>query len=196
MAYSAGDVMVTVSGTTGVFEAWTNTWTFEGIDAANEQSCIDALHDFYEELTLNVTLSNDWSARGAVLRRLLAGTSLVGSWSILSGGNTTDNLPSQLAVRVSLASISGHNGGPFLTGWTVASNTADGQLLDTDQVDIVSALANLDTAIQALGGFIALNRPTAPEVVRVVQGRVGERFDVIRSRANDTPESYETTTLS
>lgn len=196
MAYSAGDILVTVTGTTGSFENWTNSWCFEGIDTADEQSAVDALHDFYDELTVNATLSDTWAARSATVRRLLAGVTFIPSWITLFGGNASDQLPTQLAVRVSLTSASGHNGGPFLSGWSVASNNGTGKLATNDQADIIAALANLDTAIQALGGFIAINRPTGPEVVRAVQGRVGERFDVIRSRGNDTAESYSATTLS
>lgn len=196
MAYVAGEVLVIVEGMTGATERWSNTWAFNSVDLADEEDVVSAVHGFYESLTINATLNDAWSTTNATLRRLASGVSENVAWEGLSGGNAGILAPTQLGVRVSINDVDGHNGGPFLCGWSVASIGEGGLLAASDQTDVAAALDEMNTAVVATGAFIGLHRPTIQSVPTATRGRVGQRFDVMRSRGNDTAEAYVTVTLT
>lgn len=196
MAYVSGEILLIVEGMTGATERWSNTWAFNSVDLADEADVVSALHGFYEYLTVNATLNDAWSTTNATLRRLASGVSENVAWEGLAGGNAGILAPTQLAARVSINDVDGHSGGPFISGWSVASIGEGGLLLAADQTDLAAAVDALNTEVTATGAFIGLHRPTIQSVPTATRARVGQRFDVMRSRGNDTSEAYVTVNLT
>lgn len=191
MAYVAGDYRFVVRGALASGETWANTWAFSGIDNPTERAAVaTALHQFYDDI--NGILSNDWSALTCQSKNLFTTIITDETFSGLVGGTATDMMPGQIAVRLSLFSALGQNGGPFLCGFVNTDTENNGQLSSSSQSTIRDAASDFGDAIVAAGVTWGLDRPTAPEVVDVARFRVGRRFDVIRKRANDVGESYLT----
>jgi len=196
MAYTVDDWRFTCEGMVGPSERWSNTWTFNDTAGTGDPEDVAAhLRTFYNDL--HSFWSTAWTLTTIRYRNLVTNVDTISSAAAITGSAGTDMLPSQLAVRVSLNTASGVNGGPFLGGWTVASVDAsnDGSFIDTQQADVATALTNLNNNVTSDDWAIALDRPTVPEVSACNRGRVGKRFDVIRKRSNDTPEVYETVDL-
>lgn len=195
MAYAAGDLLITVRGNLDPAEIWTNTWAFKvaGGDPDFVQ-VVDALNVFYGALA-SEWLPTEFSAVGATVKALDTGVSQEGTWTPITGLNEQDILPTQLAIRVSLSASGGHQGGPFLAGWSKQASSEDGVVDAGVVTDIIDAIGVLDASVQAADFVIGIHRPTTSTVVQATQARVGQRFDVIRKRSNNNAEAYASTLL-
>lgn len=195
MAYTAGDLLITVRGNLAPAEIWTNTWAFKVSGGAPDwPAVVDALEVFYGALA-STWFPNEYTAVGATVKALDTGISTEATWALITGVNAQDILPTQLAVRVSLSDDAGHQGGPFLAGWSKQASAEDG-VIDTGVVtDIIDGMDTLNTAVVAADFVIGIHRPTTLTVVEATQARVGQRFDVIRKRSNNNAEAYASTVL-
>lgn len=191
MAYTSDEWELVIRGMTGPSEEWANVWCFSGTtDLGEVQDVVDAFHAFHS--AIGEIQSAQYTATQARVRNLLSGAIPVVSWATVTGGSSSQLLPTQLAIRLSLDDGAGHRGGPFLGGWQEGNN-ADNGLFQTTHRDLVAdAVEDLAGAIVTAGGLLALNRPSVGTTVGVLHARVGRRFDVIRKRSNDTPEEYAT----
>lgn len=192
MAYGDGDWRVSVRGTIGSEESWVNTWAVIGpsADFAVMAPILAHFDTLYTALGgFAAHLSNEWSAVGATARDLSNGITYDLSWNVIAGASATEKLPNQLAMRVSLSSTLGVNGGPFLCGFSQNANS-DGVIDATTITDFSGALEDLWANLDGDGTFLGIDRPTIPAVVPVARMRLGARFDVIRRRANDLAEAY------
>lgn len=191
MPYTVDDVQVLVTGNTGNGETWVNSWTFRNDGGAGDLTVLGGIvHDFYEGI--NDEQSAAYSAVAAEAVNLSTGLRTQLAWSTIIGDDASVILPSQLAVRLSLVAALGVRGGPFLPGWSNAAITTGGALTTTAQADIGNALGAMFVALAAADWVLSINRPSLDDAVDVLYGKVGRRFDVIRKRANDTPENYIT----
>lgn len=195
MAYDAGDILVTVRGNLDPGEIWTNTWAFVEVSpGSTPQDAVDDLHAFYAGL-FATWMASECTAVGAVIKDLASGVSSEAAWESIAGSNVQDILPTQLAIRLSLSDDIGTRGGPFIPGWAKQASAEDGVIDSGVVTDISSELATLDTAVTTNGYRIGIHRPSVPDVRVATVGRVGERFDVIRKRANALSEGYTSTIL-
>lgn len=195
MPYTTNDHEVQVRGTFDNGESWVNVWAFEMQDpGADKADLATALHAFYAEVYL-LHISSHTKAVGATVKNLVTDVVTEATWATITGDDLADLLPTQCAVRLSLKALPNINGGPFLAGWSVNATDSDGLLNTSDQTGIQSALATLDDALIAADWRIGIKRPTVTDVALATQGRIGQRFDVIRKRANDLAEGYVTTVL-
>jgi hypothetical protein len=194
VAYVDGDYRVTIAGTFGLAETWSNTWTVlddaGGLDIA---TAIPAFRGFY--IDLQDLMSDIWAARTATSRNLFTGATRDHAFADFGGPGTGEPLPNQLAVRISLRSGLGVNGGPFISGWNSSVLSGDGTVSAAAKATIVGAVTALDDTLDAAGWRLMIDRPTVPETVTASEARVGERFDVIRGRARDVPELYSSIVL-
>lgn len=196
MAYSEGDILVTVRGSIGPSEQWLNTWAFApNAGTPVVADVVDDLHAMYAALAAE-WFPVEFTAVGATVRYLFDSISEEAAWTTITGANVQDMLPSQLAVRASLNDNAGVNGGPFITGWSKQAAAEDGLLDSGAQTDLADAVEGLANAVQVSDYNLALHRPTVPAVNPVTRVRVGQRFDVIRKRGNDTPEAYDTRVIT
>lgn len=195
MAYDTGDILVTVRGNLDPGEIWTNTWTFvEVTPGSTPQDVVDDLHAFYAGLAAE-WFASEWTSVGAVIKDLASGVSVEAAWESLTGANVQDILPTQLAIRLSLSDEIGTRGGPFLPGWAKQASAEDGVIDSGVVTDLIAAVGTLDTDATANGYRIGIHRPSVPDVRVATVARVGERFDVIRKRANALSEGYTSTAL-
>lgn len=195
MAYSSGDLLITVRGNLAPAEIWTNTWAFKAVGGTPDYlQVVDALEVFYGDLATN-WLPVEFTAVGATVKALDTGITTEAAWNLITGQNVQDILPTQLAVRVSLSGAGGVQGGPFLPGWSKQASAEDGVIDSGVVTDIIDALDVLNTSTQAADFVIGINRPTTATVVQATQARVGQRFDVIRKRSNNNAEAYASTSL-
>jgi hypothetical protein len=195
MAYGPEDYRFTVRGTLNGTEEWANTWCVGSVaDAANAVAAAAALHDFYTSVALH-GLGSGWQATTCQSRNLDTGVTTDHTWATITGDDLAHMLPNQIAVRVSLSTLSGVNGGPFLAGFSESANDSTGTLNNTDQSDLADDVETLANDLDAIGCVLSIDRPTVPATVPAVRARVGQRFDVIRKRANELPETYESRTL-
>lgn len=195
MAYTADDWRVQVRGDLPGGEIWVNTWTFRATDpGASIDDVGTAMHAFYDDLKSNFH-NTLWKAVGATWKNLLGGNHGDFAWATITGTDGDDSLPNQDGIRVSLSGPGGVRGGPFLPGWDLGSLTATGMLNTTAVTDLMTALGTLNTSLQANDWAIAIDRPSVPSIVVATTARVGNRFDVIRRRANQQAESYSSLTL-
>lgn len=198
MAYDPDTMLqINVRGVVGTFEAWSNTWTvlYTGAPAAADEAQLAAdFNNFYGDATdVLPHLSNDWSATGATITRLGVPGANEASWTTATGAATGNNLPTQLAMRISL-SRGVVRGGPFISGFTVAALEATGLLTSALVTDFATSLDTLIGTLEGHDFSLAIDRPTVETVAVVTQARIGHRLDVIRKRGNDTPETYEVVT--
>lgn len=190
MAYTAGDILVQVRGSLAPAESWVNSWSFSPDGGSpNAQACVDALHLFYATLA-GTWLPAEFTAVGATIKQLSTGITSEADWTTVTGVNAQDILPTQLAIRVSLNTAQGANGGPFIPGWSKQASAEDGVIDAGVVADLETALETLNTDVLAADYHIGLHRPTILEVDVAARARIGQRFDVIRRRANDQAEAY------
>lgn len=195
MAYSAGDVVVEIKGTGIGNEIWSNSWGVTGaVDAASRQLAVDAVHAFYNDIA--GLYGTGTEAAVALVHDKFANVTYIQSFAAVAGTEASKPLPTQLAVRVSLKAGVNIRGGPFLTGFSIDQVSTTGGLLDsTAQATIVGEVEDLYAQLDADGMALAIDSPTNLAMFDVVEARVGQRFDVIRKRANDILEDYVTATL-
>lgn len=189
MPYSAGEYLVLVEGDTGNQDPWVNTWCFKDtLGSQDPQDVVDILHAFYVDIA--PLQGAAFSSDSATVRDLFTNVLTPASWVSQLGGDASPILPPQIAVRVSLYSAIGQNGGPFIGGWSNAANDTGGVLDSAAKTDITGGLTTMAAALSAADWSLQINRPTSPETVTVTQAKVGSRFDVIRRRANEIAENY------
>lgn len=195
MAYVAEDLIINVRGMCSPSESFSNTWAFVPSGATPDpQACADALRTFYAEIAAT-WLPTEWSAVGATMTFPFTGNSSEADWSLVVGAATDDIVPSQLAIRVSLSGATGVRGGPFLSGFNKLSIAEDG-LVDAGPITLIGdEVVVMATTVLTSDYALGIHRPTVPSVELATQVRVGERWDVIRRRGNDTPEGYYTLVL-
>lgn len=194
MAFTADDYQVTASGTLAGGEVWYNSWGAIRTDgAATVADLIAQFQAFYADVfalhICNETTLNNISAKNLF-------TELVTESPVNPVGTGSDSstapMPNQLAIRVSLKSNPNVNGGPFLAGWSTAAASADGDLLAADHSGLVTAVEDLRDNLVANDWQLAIMSPTASTAYSVDQARIGQRYDIIRKRANERLEDYST----
>lgn len=190
MAYVAGDCAVEIKGTAIMNEIWSNTWGVEGAtDGAKKQLAVDAFHAFYNDIASLYGIGT--TASVALVHDLFAGSTTEHSFEDVAGAETSKPLPTQLAVRVSLKAGVNIRGGPFLTGFSIDQIATTGGVLESAaQALIITEVEDLAQALDADGMALAVDSPTNLAMFTVVGARVGQRFDVIRKRANEILENY------
>lgn len=195
MAYSAFHFKINITGMAGPSEQWSNDWAVIDFEETpgDVDDVVQALHDAYDAWT--IWQGDEYTAVAARSTQLLTGIQVEHSWATITGVSTQDILPTQLALRASLNTTAGVNGGPFLAGWSKQASGSDGLVVTTVQQDVVDEVVTLQTAIGLAGWRLGIHRPTLEIVVPAVRVRSGQRFDVIRKRGNDTPENYVIATL-
>lgn len=195
MAYTDDEYRVTIRGTVGPAEEWANTWSF--LDVSSDDAIADAVtrfHTFYGAL-LEIQ-STSYHVLTCAIKNLGTGVTVFPIWEDQVGTNGAQLLPTQLAVRVSLDDNAGHRGGPFLCGFTEGNNADNGLLSSTHQTLIAGAVDSLAANLVTDGLQLRIDRPSVAGTVVALQCRVGQRFDVIRKRGNDTVESYVAASLA
>jgi len=183
-----------VRGNLASGEIFANNWAAKRQDpGAGVQDFADDLHAFYASLAAT-WLPDDTTITQCSVKILSSGITVGLTWATITGANTQEALPTQLGVRVSLYDGDDDlRGGPFLPGWSKQATTAGGLVDATVQSDIIDALDALNTAVQADNWTIGIQSPTQVMVGVATSARVGQRWDVIRKRANDVAESYAST---
>lgn len=191
VAYVAGDYRFIISGNLDNGEIWSNTWASRGITNSTERdACIPAFHSFYEAVYADKISSHCHAVR-CVSRNLFTDEVVEQAWVTIDGDDLADLLPTQCAVRVSLNSQDGHSGGPFIAGWSVNAAQEDGLLEPFSATVVADAMDDLANDLRTAGAFgLGVDSIKDSVVYQVDRGRVGQRFDVIRKRANDLAESY------
>lgn len=195
MAYTNDMYRVIVRGTLcDGAESWYNSWTV--LDDTGGQDITEitvSLAAFYTAI-FDAEISSHTTRQGATARNLGTGVATELAIGTDTGNDLADPMPSQVAVRYSLSGLAGTHGGPFIAGWSKNAGDDAGLLSSANQTVLADALEDFWAAIDGLGWVLAIDRPTAETVDGVVQARVGQRFDVIRKRANDIAEAYVTVT--
>lgn len=196
MAYTNDEFRVEITGNGTSGEVWSNTWSARDNEGSQDpQDFVDILHEFYTDLFgFAVPISNDTSAVRAVIRNLGSGLVTEGGWGTLTGAGGGVPLPTQLAIRVSL-SAGLHRGGPYLTGFTVGVVDTDSTLTVGFKSDLIGALETMFASLDSAQWSLCIDRPTSLTMQQVTACRIGDRFDVIRKRANDIAEAYAAVTI-
>lgn len=194
MAYTSNEFLVVIDGALPSGEVWSNTWcVLDTVGGQDRQQAVDHFHQAYAGF--NDTLSNDWTALNCTTVELSTGLGTVRDWETVTGQLTDENLPTECAIRISLTDLAGHNGGPFMAGWTAASLTVNGLLSSTAQTNLTGNLEGLNDLLQGDDFTLRINRPTVESTVPALRGRVGVVFDVIRRRRSAIPENYSSVSL-
>lgn len=197
MAYTVNEYRIQIRGSFTGGEIWNHTWAVLDVTGGQDINDAGAIFNlFYEDLAAFSQFSTDWSAVGATAKNLNTGVTTELTWSLETGVGTSSPLPPQLAIRVSLTGTGPVHGGPFINGWASAALDASGQLDPSGVTNLITALETLTSSLTGAGFALRIDRPTVDQTVGVVQGRIGERFDVIRKRANALPEAYVTFDVS
>lgn len=196
MAYVAGDYRFTVQGTLGSGEQWINRWAVRDVVGPTERGeVVSALHAMYTDIYL-LHISSSAKAVSCQSKNLFTDTVTEEAWEDITGDDLSTLLPTQCAIRASLNSQTGVNGGPFIAGWSDNAVATGGLLEVADQTGLLAAVSGFADALLADDMTLCIERPTTEELVTADRARVGLRFDVIRKRANDLAESYAVADLT
>lgn len=191
MAWTNDSYQVTATGDTAGSDTWANVWSFLRADPGADTADLEAgLISFYT--ALEAYLADTWSCTNLRIKNLGTGIYVDQVQSGLAGTSVENPLPPQCAIRASLKASPNINGGPFLCGWAVTASDEDGQVFTTVQDAIADAVETMQSNLLGNDWVLGIARPTLEQIVSAQQVRVGQRFDVIRRRANDTPEAYDT----
>lgn len=189
MAYFDGEYLLTVRGNLPSGEVWANTWcVYDSSNTLDPQQALDHLRQMY--LDISADLSNDWNAASASIKNLFTGVTFPGSWTTVTGTETSDNLPTECAVRLSFDDGQGANGGPFICGFVEDALHSTGILLTTVQGTLVDGIEALNLNLGTDGWSLHIHRPSVTSTVPVVHAKVGRVFDVIRRRRSAIAEDY------
>lgn len=189
MAYVDGAYRFQVRGHNGTAEVWNNTFTaFDPTAAQNPQEVATRLRAFYSAIHGETGFSGSAGSDGCTIKDLFSGISSEASWAATVGAGSGTRLPPQLAVRISLRANS-VDGGPFLSGFTTAAVETVGPAVDDALIaDIATSWNGMVEGLTSDGWVLHLDRPSVPGTLQVTQATIGNRFDVIRKRANDLVE--------
>lgn len=195
MPYAAGAWRITVRGALcDGAESWYNVWTVLDPGGAQDVSELTVpLAALYTDI-FDLEISSHTTRVGATARNLLTSATVELAVGSDAGNDLADPMPSQIAARVSLSSSSVVRGGPFIAGWSKNAGDDGGLLSSANQTGLATAVGDFWDAIDTLGWTLAIDRPSVETVVAVASARVGQRFDVIRKRANDIAEAYASVT--
>jgi hypothetical protein len=194
VAYTANEYKIVVAGTVGTYEAWSNDWCVLDVGATDPiATAVAQVRGFYNDLTAD--LHTSWHAASVHTYNLSSGAATTPTWTSFAGANVSPILPTQVAVRVSLDDLIGHHGGPFIPGYTNASLSSIGTFDTAFRGRLLGAVEGLASGLLANGFQLRINRPSVGSTVAALQARVGTRFDVIRKRSDNTPESYASALL-
>lgn len=190
MAYADGDYRFVVRGNFST-EQWNNVWSFRQTapPAGDIQDIADALHAFYLANDVGNLMSAAWSAVGCTAHDLFAGDSIELDFTTI-GGTGADPLPPQCAIRLSITSAPNIRGGPFLCGFDVNQVDGAGGATSACIAELQTNANALFAAAQTALFELCVDSPSTPALATATAARLGERFDVIRKRANDLAESY------
>jgi hypothetical protein len=161
--------------------------------AGPHSEVVPDFHEFYSDIAS--VLANDTTITTVLIKELSTGVSIPAAFEDITGGSASDLLPTSLAIRVSLDNQLGVNGGPYLAGFSTAALTTTGRLSSTVRTTLLGATDALASSLVTRGYQLRIDRPSVLTTVVAAQARIGERFDVIRRRTNDTPENYASTDL-
>lgn len=182
-------LLVACSGTV-VGQPWTNVWgvntggpTF--MDQAAADLVADCFEDFYD--AIKASLSDNWDLAEIVVYDLQSGTapSYLAGITPFAGTNNGANLPPNMAVVVSHhTGLRGrrYNGRTYLAGWTVNDVTTTGAFNSTTAATIVTQVAALNTALQAIA---------ATDYTLAVVSRVGGFSTPITSSSVNTAFDHQ-----
>lgn len=191
MAWTTDSYQVIAEGATAGDDRWVNVWSFLRADPGADIADLEAaLISFYS--ALEGFLADTWTCDNMRIKNLGTGVYVDQPQSALAGTSEGNPLPPQIAVRSSLKASPNINGGPFLAGWAATQVDADGQLLAATQQEIADQVETMQTNLLVNDWVLCISRPTLEVMIAAEQVRVGQRFDVIRRRANDQPEQYVT----
>lgn len=195
MTYAAGDWRVVVRGALcDGAESWFNSWTVKDPGGTEDPTDLAvAFQTLYTDI-FDLEISSHTTRVGATARNLLTSATVEMSIGTDAGNDLADPMPSQVAARVSLSSSSVVRGGPFIAGWSKNAGDDSGLLSSANQTGLATAVEDFWATIDGLGWVLSIDRPSVETTVPVAAARVGQRFDVIRKRANDIAEAYVTVT--
>lgn len=192
MAYAAGEWKVNVRGNLAGSEIWSNSWCLiDPTGVQDIQEAGDILHAFYEDIAGFASwLGASWNTVGASAKALNTGLVQELVWATETGSSASEPLPQQLAIRISLQSAFAR-GGPFLSGFTTNAIGSTAGSVDAALIgDFVGALETMTASLTTAGWQLGLDQPTTLTATQVTGGRIGNRWDVIRKRANDVHDTY------
>lgn len=194
MAYTSDEYTCVASGTLAGGEVWYNTWCARRIDSgALVADLIAGVQAFYADFAA-LDVANDWTLQTIQAKNL--SSEIVTNSPVNPAGAGSDStnppLPNQVATRVSLKGLPNVNGGPFLVGWSSAALSTDGDLEATNKAGLVTAVTDLQADLLSNDWVLSILRPTIESTVTADSARIGERFDIIRRRANERLEAYST----
>jgi len=189
MAYTDDDLRVVIRGNLPGGEIWANTWAVKDLGDFPSQDLADAFHAFYGALA--GIWANTTTATDITITRLSTNEELGASWTTVTGDDTSPSaMPNECAVRLSLSAPDNVRGGPFLTGFSVATCADDGNFAASNQSEVGGAFDTLCTDLTLIDHALCINKTQDEELVFVTQGRIGQVFDVIRRRRNKLSENY------
>lgn len=190
MAFTTDDWRLQIRGDLPGGEIWVNTWCVQATDPGSEiQDAADVFHAFYVALEANFH-NTLWTHVGCTAKNLSSGAIFDLDWVGGSGNDGDDSLPNQDGIRISLSALPQRRGGPFLPGWDLGALTSTGMLNNTAVTALVAALEDVRDDLATANFALAIESPTDLVTSAVTMARVGNRFDVIRKRANSQAESY------
>jgi hypothetical protein len=191
VAYAAGDLGITLIGTAlDGTEEFNVTFALQGEAADVTTATTDFMDEYRAVMSDTYTFTG---IRVAVLNSttvfdLPLGTPLVGL-------DSSGPLPPQLAVCVSLKTAVNTRRGRgrfYLPGLCKGGiNSTNGRIGTGTMSTIVDAVANYQTALNALGVGLGVNSRADSVVRPVTSARIGNVLDTIRRRRDHLVEVYE-----
>lgn len=210
-----GDVTVESGTEVGTNGTLTKTWTArrgptgstENADAGFQIDLAEDVRTFLN--TIKAYQRSTWRWTHVKMSPIDAtgktvGVSSVYTFTTALAGSSTNQYPPQIAMAISLrANIVGRRGrGRFyLPGLSSTLGTSDGTINPTDANAIRAAAVTLINNIQNVPGtpdyipLVAIMSAGSATAVRPAEVRTGSRFDTIRSRREQVPETYTATAL-
>jgi hypothetical protein len=185
---------VIIEGNLPGSEVWSNRWTVQETDVASDiNDALVAFHTLYA--AWSGLMVDDWNVVRIAGRNLATGLVVDYSFVPIDGGSSTDPLPTECAIRISLTGTGGRHGGPFIAGFSSTFTDGQGQLDSTNATAMRNGLNALVTDLAAADFVLRMDSPTTTQTVALTQARLGRTFDVIRKRRNNVAEAYLPVTL-
>lgn len=210
-----GDVVGDQGVESGAHGTLTRSWTARRGPTGSTENCdagfqVDLAEDTWTFLDgLKGYTSSMFQWTGVKLSPISAAGATIGASSVYSftspvQGQGSSMLPPQIALAISMrANILGRRGRGRIYLPAVATNLADtsGQIATSGNTAVRGLFVTYLNALQNLPGtpdylpLVSIMSAGQTVAVRPSQVRVGNRFDTIRSRREQVPETYTTTEL-
>lgn len=191
MPWSNESYQVTCTGELPGDDEFSNTWSFNKADPGADIADLEAgLIGFYS--AIEDRLSPEWILTNMRIKNLGTGVYVDQPQAALAGTAVGDPLPPQCAVRVSLKAPPNINGGPFLAGFATDALDSNGQVLAAAADDIADQVVIMQNNLAGNDWLLGIARPSLEQIATATLVRVGLRWDVIRRRASDQAEFYDT----